>query len=286
MRYGVSMYGGVMAYNDFNRISDTTLRKYGYSIFRVWTTWDMDKNGNPVSGYRVINTNGSIDATNLTRLKNLIARIVNWGGSVDVTIGARAGLVGMPNFTSHKAGVTNLVTALRGVKGIYCIDVANEFIAAGYTDSQVAQLLQAARAADGSRGGFTASADGAPSTVVARYIGIIKSLGSNWQSYLGMVSPHTAPRDKSQARNTQSNVTAIKNGLAAYNLQVYMQEEGRWNNPYTTEQEYYDSAAGARKAGAAAYILHNSAGYDLRTKSWESQLTATEAKVLPFVPLK
>lgn len=272
MKYGISMYGAVMAHDNLARIDDTTLRKYGYSLFRVWATWERDYTGNTVSGYRVLSNSGSVDATNLQRLKNVIARIAAWGGVVDVTIGAKAGQLGMASFNAHKTGVTNLVTALRGIKGIWCLDVANEFIAAGYTDAQVADLLKTARAADAGRGGLTASADGPASTIVTRYKGVVKALGSGWKSYLGMYAPHFGPRTSSSAGATESNVKAVKSGMAANPLDIYAQEEGRWNNPFKTEAEFYTSAAGAKRGGAVAYVLHNAAGYDLRTKTFLSQL--------------
>lgn len=286
MRHGVSMYGAVMAYNDLNRLYDTSLRKYGHSIFRVWATWERDQVGNTVSGYRCINADGSVNATNITRLKSVIARFASWGGTTDVTMGAKAGQLGMNSFAAQKTGVTNLVTQLRGVNGIWCIDVANEAIAAGYSDAQIAELLKAARAADSSRGGLTVSLDGPASTVASRYLGVVKALGSGWKSYLQMYAPHFGPRNSSLAKSTESNIRTLKSTLAAYPLSVYAQEEGRWGYPYTKEQDYYDSAGGAKRAGAVAYIIHNSAGYDLRTKTFWAQLNPTEQKVVNLLPGK
>lgn len=286
MRYGVSMYGGVMAYNDLSRIDDTTLRKYGYSIFRVWATWERDYAGNLVNGYRVVNSNGTIDATNLQRLKNVIARVKAWGGAVDVTIGAKNTRNGMASFSAQKTGVTNLVTALRGIGGIYCIDLANEYIAAGYTDAQAAELLVAARAADGSRGGFTVSADGSASTLVTRYKGLIAALGKNWKSYLGMYAPHFTPQDQNLAKNTAANVTTLKNGMAATPLPIYVQEEGYWNHPYTKAEDYYTESAGCRTGGAVAYTFHTLAGFDLRTKHFLDQLNPTEKTAVNLLTTK
>ena len=286
MRYGVSMYGGVMAYDDLSRIDDTSLRKYGYSIFRVWATWERDAAGNIISGYRCINADGTLNSTNVTRLKNLIARVKNWGGAVDVTMGAKAGRNGMNSFSAQKTGVTNLVTALRGVGGIYCIDLANEYPSAGYTDAQAAELLVAARAADGSRGGFTVSCDGPASSIVTHYKAVIAALGKNWKNYLGMFAPHFNPQDQNLAKNTEANVRTLKSGMSATPLSVYVQEEGYWNHPYTKVEDYYTESAGCRTGGAVAYTFHTLAGFDLRTKHFLDQLNPTEKTAVNLLTSK
>lgn len=286
MRYGVSMYGGVMAYNGLSRLDDTSLRKYGYSLFRVWATWERDYAGNTVTGYRVINNDGTLNSTNLQRLKDVIARVAAWGGVVDVTMGAKNTKNGMASISAQQTGVTNLVTGLRGVKGIWCIDVANEFPSAGYTDAQVANLLRAARAADSSRGGLTASADGTASAIVSRYKGVISALGANWKSYLQMYTPHFNPQDANLARNTEANVLALKNGMSGKYQGIYVQEEGYWTHPYRSETDYYTEAIGAKRAGAVAYTFHTLAGFDLRTKTFLQQLQPVEKTACNLVPTK
>lgn len=285
MKYGVSYYGGVGAPTSRYQSDQTYLRKLGFSLFRVWANWGWN-----TLSERVIKNDGTLDATNLNKLKAFIAYTKSWGGSVDVTIGCGGALspnIGFASYNAHKAGVTNLVTALRGISGIYCIDVANEYPSNNLSSAQAAELLKLARAADGSRGGFTVSVDGpATSRVVPKYKEVISALGKNWQSYLGMYAPHFNPQDKNLAKNTEANVKALKSGMASYPLSIYVQEEGYWNHPYTTEQEYYDESRGCRVGGATAYTLHTLAGFDLRTKSFVQQLVPTEAKVLPFVPLK
>lgn len=283
---GVSMYGAVMAYNDLTRLDASKLKSYGYNLMRVWVTWERDYAGNPVTGYRVVNSNGTIDATNLQRLKNVISYLRGMGIYVDVTIGAKNTRNGMESFSAQKTGVTNLVTALRGIGGIYCIDLANEYPSAGYTDAQAAELLVAARGADGSRGGYTVSCDGPASSVVTHYKAVIAALGKNWMSYLGMFTPHFNPQDKNLAKNTQTNVRTLISGMSATPLPVYVQEEGYWTHPYTTENEYYLEYSGARMGGAFGYTFHTLAGFDLRTKHFLPQLSATEAKVVPILLTK
>ena len=286
MRYGVSMYGAIMAHPTFNNVGDFDLKKYGYSIFRAWATWERDYAGNLVTGYRVVNSDGSLNSGNLQKLKDFIAHIKAWGGAVDVTIGAKNTRNGMSSFSAQKTGVTNLVTALRGIGGIYCIDLANEYPSAGYTDAQAAELLVAARAADGSRGGFTVSCDGPASSIVTHYKAVIAALGKNWKNYLGMFAPHFNPQDQNLAKNTEANVRTLKSGMSGTYLPIYVQEEGYWNHPYTKETDYYTEAIGAKKGGAVAYTLHTLAGFDLRTKSFWSQLKPAEQTAVNLVPTK
>ena len=278
MRAGISYFNAARASSTIYQGDVNTLSAYKITHYRVWASWD--KNG---SSSRVVKTDGTLDATRTTTLKNFIAYVKSKGGTVDVTLGSGNTTNGFPSFSAHKTGVTNLVTTLRGVAGIWNIDVANEY-PVHYTDAQAAELLQAARAADGSRGGFTASIDGdANSRIVPHYKGLISALGSNRKNYLGLVAPHFGPRTSSLARNTLTNVKNVNSGLSTYKPQVYLQEEGRWNNPNTSAQEYYDSFQGARNGGAVLWILHTAAGYDLTSKSLISQLNSTEKTVLTYL---
>jgi len=94
-----------------------------------------------------------------------------------------------------------------------------------------------------------------------------------------IVTPHF-PRTPDWYDRTDSRVRSLKNYLASVGrtVPVYLQEEARvdptWIAP--SQQHFLQAAREARDEGAAAWIFHTAAAFDLRASTWFDQLDATE----------
>jgi hypothetical protein len=101
-----------------------------------------------------------------------------------------------------------------------------------------------------------------------------------------LVSPHF-PRTRDWYDQTDQRVNATKSYLAAAgrNVPVYLQEENRRRAPHIAEdpskQEFFQAAREAMRSGAAGWVFHTGAGFDLSgSKTFFGNLDSVERDVV------
>jgi hypothetical protein len=97
-----------------------------------------------------------------------------------------------------------------------------------------------------------------------------------------VISPHF-PRTADWAAATGARVTAIRAALRqlGVELPIYLNEEHRAvpGNP-TPPEAYRQALTGARQAGAAGWLFHTAAGFQLTERSFRGALTDQERSAL------
>jgi predicted amidohydrolase len=101
-----------------------------------------------------------------------------------------------------------------------------------------------------------------------------------------ILAPHL-PRSSDWFDRTDERVRALKNHLAAVgrSIPVYLQEEQRrgdgsaGSSNSVTKEQFLQAAREARDAGAAAWVFHTDAGFDLRSSAFVKNLDSVEKQV-------
>lgn len=97
-----------------------------------------------------------------------------------------------------------------------------------------------------------------------------------------VLTPHF-PRSNDWGTKTAERIKTIKNYLTTINKQIplYLQEENRRKNDSGPDaNEFFTSAKQALDAGAAGWIFHTSAGFDLAEKNFFENLDSVEQSVV------
>ncbi len=99
----------------------------------------------------------------------------------------------------------------------------------------------------------------------------------------GKLTPHFS-RYGDWSNLTGERVETLKDYLDSIgrNIPVYLQEEARrgWNDMYPSADDFKTAASQARDSGAAAWVFHTSAGYELDDKSFFDALDSVEKEVI------
>jgi hypothetical protein len=104
---------------------------------------------------------------------------------------------------------------------------------------------------------------------------------------VAIVTPHL-PRTPDWADQTDVRVTALRGHLQSRGLvlPIYLQEEARRGHSGLDplETEFVQAAGEALGAGAAAWIFHTDAGFDLAASTFFEALDPVEATVVDTLP--
>ena len=234
----------------------------GFNLIRVWLDWGtagfFDGAGNLAEAQRLL------DLAEACRQRGIV---------LDATI-LDTDLV--PE--DRDLAVRSVVKALAGQPNVL-FDIANEHDHAGepLSHEDVASLAASARSEDAdalltvsSQGGHLVDDAGvAAENVQAEIV----------TAGLNIVTPHL-PRTPDFYDRTDERVTKLRDHLASIGVTVpvYLQEEARRGHSGLdpTLEQFLQAAREARDAGAAAWILHTDAGFDLATASFFDQLDDVE----------
>ncbi|MBI4476083.1 MAG: hypothetical protein HY654_02860 [Acidobacteria bacterium] len=94
-----------------------------------------------------------------------------------------------------------------------------------------------------------------------------------------VLAPHF-PRTPDWAARTESRVAALRGVLGQKALPVYLNEEQRARATEPAADDYLTAARGARRAGAAGWLFHTDAGYDLARQPLRASLRRAEREAV------
>jgi hypothetical protein len=242
------------------------LASRGFNLIRIWLDWD------PASFF---DAGGALAAQDV--LVALTEACRSRGIVVDVTI-----LDPSLTFADREAAVRATITALAAQPNVF-FDLMNEHDHGGgpISHDEVAALAAAARERNpgailtvSSTGGHIVD----DLTLVP--VNVDEELGL---AGLDLLTPHLS-RTADFADKTDQRVTVMKDYLASIGrpVPVYLQEEARRGHSGLdpTLEEFVQAATEARDAGAAAWVFHTDAGFDLAAGTFFAQLDPVEAAVV------
>jgi cellulase (glycosyl hydrolase family 5) len=287
---------GISAFDATGRLTDSDLdklRQRGFRLIRVWGYWEqviLNSQAPQVpanlQGNVWFGADGSLEPEKLAELKNLIERADRRGIILDLTV--------FNTFTSFPGdfrakslrGLKEVAEALKGC-GNVLFDVYNEHNNAGRIDpatmthEQLAPLVQAVRQIDPVRVvtfSNTHRQQGAETG---------DELARQYREELALeihcLTPHL-PRTPDFADRTKARVEWVRSVIQSSGrvVPLYLQEEARRRHSRLNPEaaEFFAAARAARDGGAAAWIFHTDAGYNLKLGSMFDRMDAVERTVV------
>lgn len=213
-----------------------------------------------------LNSDGRL--RNSDNLLSLVRACAERGIIVDVTI-----LNPFSNQVSSEnlgTAVTNTVRHLKSEPNVF-YDICNEHNhdKTGIAHSLCKQLIDAAHAED-PRAIVTASSAEyyGPHWLAKKSDTVVQAdqIAQELDAGIQLAAPHFF-RELGWETATATRVTAVKNHLASINrsIPIYLQEEARTGkgNGGTASSQFVEAAKGARDAGAAGWVFHTTAAFNL-----------------------
>jgi hypothetical protein len=239
-----------------------------FNMIRIWCDWDA------ANGKSLLDSNG-----NLVRRQTLIDLVRAAGQRglvVNVTICAPEGAARSAG--ARENACRNVVAALAGEPNVY-FDVMNEHAhAAGpASHADVARFFSAARSQSGSHVLTVSDSYVFSGSVDTGHVDAELNAGTQ------MISPHME-RTGDWWAQTGNRVRALKGYLASRgrNVPVLLDEDARRGhsglNP--SRDEFFEAARQARDAGAAGWVFHTDAGFNLSAASFFDALDPVEQEVM------
>jgi len=233
-----------------------------FNLIRIWLDW---------SDQGFFDATGKL--TNGNALVDLVRAAAKRGIVVDVTI-----LDTDLALSSPTTAVAESVAALAGEPNVL-FDLANEHDHAGdtFSHADVTALALAARAADADAI-LTVSSQG------GHIVDDLALVSANvdaeiLDTKLDLLTPHLT-RTADFYDKTDQRVLTIKTYLKSIgkDVPVYLQEEARRGHSGLdpSQAEFLQAATEARDAGAAAWVFHTDAGFDLATATFFDSLDPVE----------
>lgn len=257
-----------------------------FNLIRIFLDWSIIdfkiQRLTPVAPRGYVNPDGSL--TNTASLLNLVRACAARGIVVDVTIlnalyNAARPLSKTLDMSSRERAVRNAVRLLKNEPNVL-FDVCNEHdVAWGgktttLTHDDLAVLIRAALAER-------------PAAIVTvssgeRHLLNEQNLREELAAGVMVVTPHFL-RSPDWSELTGERVRAVRAAIraAGKGLPIYLQEEQRrgWNANNPTAAQMLHAAREAVAAGAAGWVFHTYAGFDLRSKSFLENLDPVENEV-------
>jgi len=281
---GVSLFDALGPTPPSDRDLDQ-LAQWRVDLVRVWAHWHDP----------IYDASGSVTAAGRERLLRLVSRLEARGLSLDLVLLRPGQLPGQrfALFSSSAArlrAVERITTLLKQYRSVM-FDLCNEYDHddGPITAAEGRRLRDAVKAIDGERivamsftsaGLFDAEqrlgADGRQQ--------LLAQVGTSADSIgVDVVAPHL-PRTRDWAEATGTRVATLIAALKAMGVEapILLDEERRAEagGLALAAREYLTAEAGAEQSGAAGWILHTSAGFDLGERSFTSALNDQERQAL------
>jgi hypothetical protein len=253
-----------------------------FNLIRIFMDWP-----HPSRGF--INSDGSLK--NTASLLSLVRACAARGIVVEVSI--LTSLYDAANPTSstltmqsRENGVRNTVRLLKSEPNVF-YDICNEHDVAWngatttITHAQAATLFQAGRAEHAAAILTISSGYLYGDPIYPKMDG--PHISADVNAGAAILSPHL-PRTADWYDRTDQRVKDMKGYLASIgrNIPVYLQEEQRRGegddstSNLVTKAHFVQAASEAKTAGAAAWVFHTNAGFDMSIASFFSQLDSVE----------
>lgn len=271
---GVSYFDG----RDWQPADLDGLAQRGWNLVRVWLDWSDDGFFGP---------DGALSPEGTQALLELVAAARERDMVVDVTI-LDPELLVFPADTDHRiVAVQSVTTALTGANNVL-FDVMNEHDhpSGPIAHDEGGTITAAVKAIDPDRivtmsstGGHLVADDGTvQSAMVDEELDIVG---------VEVVTPHL-PRTPDWASVTGLRVTNLRAHLQERGaiVPIYLQEEARRGHSGLdpSAEEFTLAAQQARDAGAAGWIFHTDAGFELGPEGFFALLDEVETVVVDTLP--
>jgi hypothetical protein len=235
-----------------------------FNLIRIWLDWGLAGDGRSF-----FDASGAL--VKRSTLQSLVRAAGARGMAVDVTI-----LDPTPTFGDLHRALREAVSALRDEPNVF-FDVMNEHDhpAGPRTHSEVAQFISTVKATN-------------PAAIVTvsgggGHLMDTRNVDEELNAGIMILTPHF-DRTSDWYDRTDDRTRFLKNHLASRgrNIPVYLQEEARRGhsglNP--SRDEFFQAAREARDAGAAGWIFHTRAGFDLNIQPFFQALDSVEREVV------
>ena len=253
------------------------LSSRGWNLIRIWLDWADDGFFGP---------DATLSPEGATALAEIVAAARERGMIVDVTILDPEFLVG-PDLEHRSAAASSVATALLDADNVL-FDIMNEHDHGGgpIDHTEAGAIVAAVRAVDPDRivtisstGGHLVADDATVQTVaVDEEIDIVG---------IDVVTPHL-PRTLDWSAATGLRVGNLRAHLRArgITMPIYLQEEARRGHSGLdpSAEEFVGAAQLARDAGAAGWIFHTDAGFELGPLDFFGSLDEVETVVVDTLP--
>jgi hypothetical protein len=253
------------------------LASRGWNLVRIWLDW---------GDATLFGADGALTTDGAEALGGLVDAAGARQMVVDVTILAPA--LTFPADTDHRVVAVQSAASLLLDRNNVLYDVMNEHDHGDgpIEHAEAAAIVVALREVDAeaivtisSTGGHLVGSDAAVQT--ENVDAEIDEVG------VAIVTPHL-PRTPDWADQTDVRVTALRGHLQTRGLTmpIYLQEEARRGHSGLdpTDAEFIQAATEAASAGAAAWIFHTDAGYDLAASTFFDALDPVEVVVVDMLP--
>lgn len=276
---GVSLFDALGATPPGERDLDA-MKAWGVNTVRVWAHWHQ-----PIYG-----PTGELTAQGRSRLTQLAQRLQSRGLILELVLLRPGQLPGQPFavFASEEARLRALeamTVALHDYRSVI-FDLYNEHDHpdGAITHAALRVMRDRVKAIDAGRlvtvsstGNHLMTSDGRVGEDEARHL--LEEAGSAPNAVAVDVVAVHFPRTDDWMAATAGRVTAIRAALDRIDrrLPIYLNEERR-AEPGTVlpAAAYRHAALGARQAGAAGWVFHTAAGFDLRERPFLDALTPEE----------
>jgi hypothetical protein len=253
------------------------LSQRGWNLVRIWLDWGDDS---------FFGADATLSPEGASALVELVVAARERGMIVDVTILDPEFIPG-PDLEHRSAAATSVATTLLDADNVL-FDVMNEHDHGGgpIDHTEAGAIVAAVRAVDPDRivtisstGGHLVAGDATvQTTAVDEELDIVG---------VDVVTPHM-PRTADWSPATGPRVAALRAHLRAraVTMPIYLQEEARRGHSGLdpSAEEFVGAAQAAVAAGAAGWIFHTDAGFDLGTADFFAALDEVEIAVVDTLP--
>lgn len=275
---------GVSYFDAMNwRSSDfENLANRKFNLVRIWLDWPAGGISADWSDWR--RYNGFFDnqghLIHKKELINLVRSAGKHGIIVDVTILHGSSFGG--NFISRENAVRNTVRDLKFEPNVL-FDIMNEYRVAGSnrcppTSSEIRSLISTAKNENSNSILFASSEyinkKGSP---------IKQNIDTDINVGFSLIAPHL-PRTHDWYLKTNQRVTLLKNYLSSKGkkIPIYLQEEHRigYKKAFFAADDFLLAARASVITGAAGWIFHTAAGFDMSTSDFFHNLSSVEIDIV------
>ncbi len=271
---GLSYFDGLSAPP---RILESDLRYFserGFNALRVWANWYTDFQPDTTG---LLEPDGTVNVAILNRLKRLIETADKKGFVIKLTFNRHQ--LEKILFPKYKNGILTVVSEIRNSPNVV-LDLQNETDHCGsnsdpdcsghLTLSQAGELRDAVREVDPDRL-VTVSGGGRGAVDYKAFVGRAK---------VDFIATHGPSRKKDWAEQTPEEMEEARKQIGP-EIPVLFDEPNRCDKTVdckdpSAAKQFLTAAQNAKRAGAAGWFFHTSAGFRLNNRPMHERLNRTE----------